>query len=237
MHLYGQTADIDPILKIAHHYGLKVIEDAAQAHGAKYKGRMAGSLGDAAGWSFYPAKNMGAIGDAGAITTNDDALANRLFVLRNYGSRKKYNNEVKGINSRLDPLQAAFLKVKLVHLDEWNTRRKKIVSTYFSTLSGIPDLVVPYVPPWTEPCWHQFVVRHPNRDALCEHLNYYGVETLIHYPIPPHLSDAYIDAGIQKNGFPITEHLAQTLLSLPIGPHLTPGQQESVVKAIKEFCL
>jgi dTDP-4-amino-4,6-dideoxygalactose transaminase len=220
VHLYGQPADMDPILDIAHKHGLKVIEDNAQAQGARYKGRRTGSLGDAAGSSFYPGKNLGAFGDAGAVTTNDDTLAEKVRVLRNYGSKKKYYNDVKGYNSRLDELQAAFLRVKLKKMDEWNGRRRAVVENYLKGLRGASDLILPFVPVWAEPVWHLFVVRCSQRDALQEKLGAAGISTLVHYPIPPHLSGAYADEKWQCGKFPIAEELAKTVLSLPMGPHL-----------------
>lgn len=235
VHLYGQPADMDAINAIARKHNLKVIEDAAQAHGARYKGRRVGALGDAAGWSFYPGKNLGAIGDAGAITTNDPVIAEKVRVLRNYGSRVKYFNEVKGFNSRLDPLQAAFLSAKLKHLDEWNTRRKILVQQYVSGLSKAPDLIVPHVPEWAEPVWHLFVVRHAQRDALQQHLHAAEIGTLIHYPVPPHLSEAYRDAGWRAGQFPLAEQLAQSVLSLPMGPHLSTSAAEIVIDEITKF--
>jgi dTDP-4-amino-4,6-dideoxygalactose transaminase len=233
VHLYGQATDMDPILEIAHHYHLKVIEDAAQAQGTRYQHRVAGSLGDAAGFSFYPGKNLGAFGDAGAIVTNDDQLAEKVKVLRNYGSKVKYYNEIKGYNSRLDPLQAAFLRVKLKHLDEWNERRRQNARFYLQSMVGLPGLVLPYVPEWSQPIWHQFIIRHIRRDTLQAALNHAGISTLIHYPIPPHLSDAYADAGWKQGDFPITEEIAQTVLSIPMGPHTKPGDIEEVVAVIK----
>jgi dTDP-4-amino-4,6-dideoxygalactose transaminase len=221
VHLYGQTADMDAILDIAVRRGLKVLEDAAQAHGACHKGRKAGAMGDAAGWSFYPGKNLGAFGDAGAVTTNDDGLADRVRVLRNYGSRKKYFNEVKGFNSRLDPLQAAFLRVKLKHLDEWNERRRAVARLYLKELAGVPGLVLPSVLEGTEPCWHLFVVRHAQRDLLQKHLTENGIGTLIHYPVPPHRSEAYAGEIPPSTSLPLAEQLAGTVLSLPMGPHLS----------------
>ena len=175
VHLYGQTADMDPIIAIAEKHGLKVLEDAAQAQGARYKGRCVGSLGDAAGHSFYPTKNLGAFGDAGAVTTNDTKLADKVRMLRNYGSRQRYHNEVNGFNSRLDELQAAFLRVKLRHLDEWNARRRKIAALYLSELSTLnPHLTLPHVPDWADPAWHLFVIRHPCRNALQDGLSQSG---------------------------------------------------------------
>jgi dTDP-4-amino-4,6-dideoxygalactose transaminase len=221
VHLYGQPADMDCLNDIASEFGLKVIEDAAQAHGALYKGRRVGVLGDGAGFSFYPGKNLGALGDGGAVTTNDAELADRVRMLRNYGSRIKYHNEVKGFNSRLDELQAALLRVKLSKLDEWNTRRKGLAVQYLKTLGGVSDLVLPLVTKWADPVWHLFVVRHPQREVLQQHLASEGIGTLIHYPVPPHLSDAYADEGWGLGDFPTTEAMAREVLSLPLGPHLS----------------
>jgi len=236
VHLYGQPADMDPILELAACHGLKVIEDNAQAQGARYKGRRTGSLGDAAGNSFYPGKNLGAFGDGGAITTDDDALADRIRTLRNYGSRRKYYNEVKGFNSRLDELQAAFLRVKLKKLDEWNARRVVVADNYLINMSGVEGLVLPFVPEWCDPVWHLFVVRHRKRDELQQKLMAAGVGTLIHYPVPPHLSGAYASEKWCRGDYPIAETLANTVLSLPIGPHLTPEQSESVIGQVNGSC-
>lgn len=235
VHLYGQPADMGPLMALADRTNLKLIEDAAQAQGACYMERKAGNLGHAAGFSFYPGKNLGAQGDAGAVTTNDDALADQVRTLRNYGSKVKYYNEVKGYNSRLDEMQAAFLRVKLHHLDEWNRRRNAIASFYLDSLADIPGLILPYVPEGVEPIWHIFLVRHPNRDELQKHLANYGIGTLIHYPVPPHLSGAYADLGIEKGTLPLAESIASTVLSLPMGPHLSVEEAESVVRAIREF--
>jgi dTDP-4-amino-4,6-dideoxygalactose transaminase len=229
VHLYGQPADMDSILKIAQKHGLKVIEDNAQAQGARYKGQHTGSLGDAAGNSFYPGKNLGAFGDAGAVTTNDGTLAEKVRVLRNYGSKKKYYNEVKGYNSRLDELQAAFLRVKLKKMDEWNGRRRAVAENYLQGLRGATDLTLPFVPEWAEPAWHLFVVRHPKRDLLQQKLTEAEIGTLIHYPVPPHLSGAYADAKWNCGNFPIAENMADTVLSLPVGPHLPSHQVEQVI--------
>ena len=237
VHLYGQPADMDPIGEVAQRHGLKVLEDAAQAHGARYKGRRTGSLGDAAAWSFYPGKNLGAFGDAGAVTTDDADLADRLRVLRNYGSRVKYHNEVKGFNSRLDPLQAAFLRVKLAHVDEWNKRRARVAAVYLEGLRDTPALVLPYVPEWAQPCWHLFVLRHPRRDELRARLAEAGIGTLIHYPVPPHLSGAYAAPHYPAGAFPLAEELASTVLSLPIGPHLTLQDAESTLLAVRRACV
>lgn len=235
VHLYGQTAEMAPLMEIARRHNLRVIEDAAQAHGATVDGRRAGGLGDAAGWSFYPTKNLGAIGDAGAVTTNDDQLADKIRLLRNYGSRTKYFNEMKGFNSRLAPLQAAMLRVKLQHLDEWNERRRTLAQTYLRALEDASSLQLPQVPSHMDAVWHVFVVRHARRDALQEYLKSKDVGTLIHYPVPPHLSDAYADMGFHKGDFPLTERMAETVLSLPMGPHVSPEQAQAVISELREF--
>ena len=231
VHLYGQPANMDEILAIARKHGLKVLEDGAQAHGARYKGQRLGAHGDAVAWSFYPGKNLGAMGDGGAVTTNDPQLADRLRVLRNYGSRVKYVNEVQGYNSRLDPLQAAILRVKLAHLDEWNERRRAIAARYQSGLAGC-GLTLPHVPEWAEPVWHLYVVQHPQRDALQQALNDAGVGTLIHYPIPPHRQQAYAQTDSKKGGCLKAEHMAVSVLSLPVGPHLSALQVDTTIDAI-----
>ncbi len=231
VHLYGQPADMDPILAIARARGLKVIEDNAQAQGALYKGRRTGGLGDAAGNSFYPGKNLGAFGDGGAVTTNDSVLADRIRTLRNYGSKKKYYNDFKGYNSRLDEMQAAFLRVKLKKLDEWNHRRAKLASIYREKMR-LAGLALPYVPAWAEPVWHLYVVQHDKRDALQQKLNESGIGTLIHYPVPPHLSGAYADMNLREGSFPIAEKLSRTVLSLPMGPHLTEAQANETVEQV-----
>ena len=220
VHLYGQPADMDPILAIAHKYNLRVLEDGAQAHGARYKGQRLGAHGDAVTWSFYPGKNLGAMGDGGAITTNDAQLADRIRVLRNYGSRVKYINEVQGYNSRLDPLQAAILRVKLSHLDAWNARRSCTAKRY---QQGFADcgLTLPHVPDWAAPVWHLYVIQHAQRDVLREQMSEKGIDTLIHYPVPPHLQQAYAAAGYVHGQFPIAEKIASQCLSFPMGPHLT----------------
>lgn len=235
VHLYGQPADMDPILKIAGQYGLKVIEDAAQAHGAQYKGHRVGGLGNAAGFSFYPVKNLGALGDAGAVVTNDQELAGKVRAQGNYGSRTKYYHEVKGVNSRLDALQAAFLRVKLKHLEEWNTRRRACARRYLEGLADISELTLPYVPEWAEPAWHLFVVRHLRRDSLQKHLTKSGIGTQIHYPVPPHLSEAYAEEGWKVGDFSMSERLANTVLSLPMGPHLESSLQDEVIDSVKQY--
>lgn len=216
VHLYGQPADLDPILAIARKHGLRVLEDAAQAHGARYKGRRIGAHGDAVAWSFYPGKNLGALGDGGAVTTNDPEIADRIRVLRNYGSRVKYVNEVKGFNSRLDPIQAGVLRVKLRALDEWNDRRKVIARKYLEGLAG-SRVVLPKVPEWADPVWHLFVIRHQERDGLMKRLTESGVGTMIHYPIPPHLQEAYAEIVFEVGAFPLAERMAAEVVSLPIG--------------------
>lgn len=233
VHLYGQPADMDPILAVARRHGLKVIEDSAQGHGARYKGKRAGSLGDAAGFSFYPGKNLGAFSDGGAVTTDDPELDSRIRGLRNYGSRVKYHHDFKGINSRLDELQAAFLAVKLKNLDAWNDRRKKLAALYLSELAGVPDLTLPRIIPEADSVWHLFVVRHPRRDALQKKLGEAGVGTLIHYPFPPHLTDAYREMEFAAGSFPAAEELARTVLSLPIGPHVRVEEARHVIGSIK----
>jgi len=232
VHLYGQTADMDPLVALAEKHGLKVIEDNAQAQGARYKGRRTGSLGHAAGHSFYPGKNLGAFGDGGAITTDDAAVADKVRVLRNYGSRKKYYNEVKGYNSRLDEMQAALLRVKLPVLDEWNARRTTIAKRFLKEIKQVNGLLLPHVPDWAEPAWHLFVIRHPQRDALQQKLTAAGIGTLIHYPVPAHLSGAYEDLEWKRGSFPLAETSADTVLSLPIGPHLTSSQADLVIQAV-----
>ncbi len=235
VHLYGLPADMEPINEIADKHGLKIIEDAAQAHGASYKGQRAGGLSDAAGFSFYPGKNLGAFGDGGAVVTNDDDLAEKVKLLRNYGSSRKYYNEVKGFNTRLDSLQAAFLRVRLKYLDTWNERRRKTAGIYHKELSDLPGLILPVIPLETIPVWHQFVVRHEKRDDLQQAMEQQGIGTLIHYPVPPHLSEAYISHDLKKGDFPVTEMLADTVLSLPIGPHLDKQSQDFVVSVIRDY--
>lgn len=233
VHLYGQPADLRSILDIARRHGLRVLEDAAQAHGAAFEGRRIGAHGDAVAWSFYPGKNLGALGDGGAVTTDDAALAERLRVLRNYGSRVKYHNEVIGWNSRLDELQAALLRVKLPHLDAENQRRAQIAAQYLDGLAGL-DLVLPTVPAFAMPVWHLFVVRHPHRDELARRLSERQVGTMIHYPVPPHLQPAYAPLGLARGALPISEAIHEQVLSLPIGPTQTDAQTEQVIAALRQ---
>lgn len=234
VHLYGQTAEMDAINSLAQKHSLKVIEDTAQAHGARYRGKMAGNLGNAAGWSFYPGKNLGALGDAGAVTTDDPVLADKIRTLRNYGSKVKYYNLEKGFNSRLDELQAALLRAKLPHIDAWNARRIQIAEMYLEALKDT-DLLLPLVPEGMQPCWHLFVVRSKRREALQAHLKEAGIGTMIHYPVPPHLQEAYRELELPEGSFPISEAIHREALSLPMGPHLSPQDAELVIEAIKTF--
>lgn len=233
VHLYGQPADMDPILATARKHNLKVLEDGAQAHGARYKGQPLGAHGDIVAWSFYPGKNLGAFGDGGAITTNDSEIAERIRVLGNYGSRVKYVNEVRGFNSRLDPIQAAILRVKLKVLDKWNSRRAEIALRYRAALSGA-TVKLPFTPEWADPAWHVYAIQHPRRDALQKTLGEAGIGTLIHYPTPPHRQQAYASAGYAQGQFPIAEQLAKQELSLPIGPHLHTNDIDAVILGLQQ---
>lgn len=237
VHLYGQPADMAPILAVAQKHNLKVIEDAAQAHGARYRGTRTGHLGDAAAFSFYPGKNLGALGDGGGIVTNDGPLAELIRTYRNYGSQKKYHNLVQGFNSRLDELQAALLNVKLEKLEADNQRRSAISRIYSERLAGISDLTLPLVPKWADPVWHLYVVRHPRRDELMQFLGKAGIGTIVHYPIAPHLQEAYADMGYHTGDFPIAEAIHREILSLPIGPHMTLKQAEEVAAAVRAAVL
>lgn len=225
VHLYGRPADMVPIKHVAAKHGLRVIEDAAQAHGARYQGCRAGSLGDAAAFSFYPAKNLGAFGDGGAITTSDAELAAQLRSLRNYGSSAKYVHDLLGLNSRLDPLQAAMLRIKLRHLDDWNARRLSRAECYRQRLTGT-KVLLPASDDGFESVFHLFVVRTPHRDKLQTSLKEVGIETLIHYPIPPHKQGAY--GSMRGHVLPVAERLSNEVLSLPMGPHLSTGEVEEV---------
>ena len=232
VHLYGQPADMDPISVLAAKHGLIVIEDAAQAHGARYKGRRAGSLGHAAATSFYPGKNLGALGDGGAVLTNDDAIAEKVKQLRNYGSKIKYQHDLAGYNSRLDEMQAAFLRVKLAVLDEWNARRREIATQYSTLLAGA-DIDLPLIPEYAEPVWHLYVIRSKHRDALKAHLDQQGVSTVIHYPIPPHRQACYQD--FKGHNLPIAAMLAEEMLSLPMSSALAEKEIVHVVSSVLEF--
>lgn len=234
VHLYGQACDMDPIMAIARSHGLKVVEDCAQAHGATYKGRRVGTFGDAAGFSFYPGKNLGALGDAGAVVTNDDALAERVRALGNYGSDYKYHHIYKGNNSRLDELQAAFLLAKLPHLDRMNAERRRIADRYISGMHN-PRVELPCVRADCVPVWHIFAVRCDARDALEQYLEDCGIGTNKHYPIPIHLQECYRDLGFKRGDFPIAEAISATELSLPMYYGMTEGEIEYVIDAINAF--
>lgn len=234
VHLYGQPADLDSILGIARRHGLRVLSDGAQAHGATYKGKGIGMYGDAVAWSFYPGKNLGAFGDGGAVTTDDADLADRIRVLRNYGSRAKYVNEIKGLNSRLDPIQAAVLGVKLNRLDNWNNHRRVLAARYNEAFATSP-WGLPHAPEWADPVWHLYVIRTCYRETLQGYLTNQGIGTLVHYPIPPHLQQAYAELGYTRGDFPIAEAMANEVLSLPMGPHLSFDEQDKVIAALLEF--
>lgn len=221
VHLYGQTCDMDAISKIAKKYNLKVIEDSAQSHGAYYGQKRSGNLGDASGFSFYPGKNLGALGDGGAVTTNDDELARTIHALGNYGSHKKYENLYKGVNSRLDEIQAAMLRVKLKYLDEEIEKRREIATFYLDNIKNA-NIILPVVHNQKHHVWHLFVIRVTNRDSLQKHLTENGIQTLIHYPIPPHKQDAYSEW--KSEHYPIAEQIHDEVLSLPIGSHLDTGK-------------
>lgn len=229
VHLYGQPADMDTISAIAARHGLIVIEDAAQAQGARYKGRKVGGLGHAAATSFYPGKNLGALGDGGAVLTNDDAIADKVRLLRNYGSRVKYQHDEAGYNTRLDEMQAAFLRVKLALLDTWNSRRADVARRYTAGLAGL-DLGLPVIPDWAHPVWHLYVVRSRQRDQLRTCLEQSGVSTLIHYPIAPHRQHCYAD--FSGHHLPVAEQLAAEVLSLPMSPFLSEDQCARTIKVI-----
>ena len=232
VHLYGQPADMDPILTIGRKHGLRVLEDGAQAHGARYKGKKVGAHSDVVAWSFYPGKNLGAYGDGGAITTDNPEIADRIRVLRNYGSRVKYVNEVRGFNSRLDALQAAVLRVKLQHLDRWNNARRAIAVSYLTGLADI-GVTLPVVPDWAEPVWHLFVLRSTNRNELQQKLHGAGIGTMIHYPIPPHLSGAYKDLKFADQNCAIAEVLSNEILSIPISPYLQASDVADIIGFLK----
>ena len=229
VHLYGQAADMAPICEIARRHGLKVIEDAAQAHGALYRGRRTGSLGDAAGFSFYPGKNLGALGDAGAVTTDDEELYARVKALGNYGSDRKYHHVYKGVNSRLDELQAAFLDIRLRALDADNERRREISRAYRSGIAN-PRIVLPAVADEQSHVWHLFVVRCDDRASLVRHLEERGIQTNVHYPTPPHLQGAY--AEWKDRSYPVTEAIHREVLSLPISPVMADDEVVQVIETV-----
>lgn len=234
VHLYGLPADMEPLLSLAERRGIAVLEDAAQAHGARYQGKRIGAHGDVVAWSFYPGKNLGAFGDGGAVTTDDAKLAESLRVLRNYGSRVKYVNEVQGVNSRLDEIQAAVLRVKLARLDEWNERRRRLAERYHERLAELP-LELPVEPPGRESAWHLYVVRSSEREALREHLAADGIDSLIHYPIPPHAQQAYAGLAFPRDAFPEANAIHDEVFSLPIGPHMSDEQQDRVIDSLTRY--
>lgn len=234
VHLYGQAADMGPIMTLAKQHGLKVVEDAAQAHGARLSGRRTGGLGHAAGFSFYPGKNLGALGDGGAVTTNDPGLFERIRTLRNYGSGTKYYNDEIGYNSRLDELQAAFLRIKLRDLDQQNQIRRTIAKQYTEGFKDL-SLTLPKFDTKQEPVWHLYVVRSSKRTALIEHLNACGVGTVIHYPVAPHMQKAYQHLHLGKGSFPLAEVLQEEVLSLPVDPTMTHSQIEHVIQSVCSF--
>lgn len=237
VHLYGRMADMDPIMAIAHKYGLKVIEDAAQAHGATYKGRKAGSIGDAAGFSFYPGKNLGALGDGGIVTTNNRELAEKIRKLGNYGATVKYHHELQGTNSRLDEMQAGFLRIKLQHLDDWNKYRNRIAARYCNEIKN-PAIALPYLSDNTYYCvWHVFAIRCHNREQLEHYLDQKGILTVKHYPIPIHMQGAYKNLKIPQGAFPIAEEISSTELSLPMYYGISDEQVSYVVDALNDFAI
>ena len=241
VHLYGQMADMDAILEIAERYQLIVVEDACQGHGAQYfsqKGnrwRTAGSMGRAAAFSFYPGKNLGACGEAGAITTNDEVLARKMRMLRDHGQARKYYHDIEGYNGRLDSLQAGILTAKLTHLTQWNSGRQSAAQRYDDLLSSVQEVVKPYCPDWARAVFHLYVVRVEDREGLQKHLAEANIGTGIHYPAPLHLQKAYESLGHKRGDFPVTERIAGEIVSLPMFPHITADQQSRVVEAIKGF--
>jgi dTDP-4-amino-4,6-dideoxygalactose transaminase len=235
VHLYGQACAMDSILEIASKFGLFVIEDNAQAHGASWLGKLTGSWGHVNATSFYPGKNLGALGDAGAVTTNELAFAQKAMTLRNYGSNKKYFNEVIGYNNRLDEIQASFLRIKIKSIESWNEERRKIAALYDNGLAGIGDLILPMKDQSATHVYHLYVIRTNRRDALQNNLEKCGVGTLIHYPVPPHMQKAYQFLNFKEGDFPIAEELSKTSLSLPIWPGMKFQEIEFVISSIKRF--
>jgi dTDP-4-amino-4,6-dideoxygalactose transaminase len=243
VHLYGQMADMDAILDLATQYNLIVVEDACQAHGAEYfsrkenRWRRAGSMGNAAAFSFYPGKNLGACGEAGAVTTNDENVAQICRKLREHGQSKKYFHDIEGYNGRLDAIQAGILRVKLQHLPAWNEQRRECARIYDDLLAGAVERVVtPHVPAWSHPVYHLYAVRVRDRERVQKHLTEAGIGTGVHYPIPLHLSTAYVSLGFGPGDFPIAEHAARSVLSLPMFPGLLPERQSRVARALLEVC-
>jgi dTDP-4-amino-4,6-dideoxygalactose transaminase len=232
VHLYGQPADLNHLISIAKQNNLKLIEDAAQAHGASYFDKKIGSHSDFVAWSFYPGKNLGAFGDAGAITTNNKELAEKVRKISNYGSEVKYVNDVLGVNSRLDPIQAAFLNIKLASIETWNAHRAK-VAEYYNTYLKDCGLELPFVDDNRKSAWHLYVIRHPKRDQIVYEMSKLGIQILIHYPIPPHLQNAYANLGYKLGDFPIAESLANEVMSLPLGPHIKSEEVRYVVRSLR----
>lgn len=235
VHLYGQPCQMPEIIALARQYGLLVIEDNAQAQGATFKGQLTGSFGDASGTSFYPTKNLGALGDAGAITTNNADLTEQMRLLRNYGSEQKNHHELLGYNSRLDELQAAVLRVKLEYLPNWTQQRRQLAAWYNEYITDIPGLRLPAVAVGAEPVWHLYVVHTAQRAALQQHLAALGIGTLVHYPVPPHLQPAYSHLGLPFGALPIAEELAATCLSLPLWPGMTEATVAAIAQAVRGF--
>jgi dTDP-4-amino-4,6-dideoxygalactose transaminase len=233
-HLFGQPADLDPLLAVARRHGLRVVEDAAQAHGARYKGRRVGAHGDLVAWSFYPTKNLGAMGDGGAVTTNDPKVAEGVRTLGRYGFDAPHSLVRRGVNSRLDPLQAAILAAKLPHLDRWTERRRGVAAAYRDGLAGTP-LVLPWAPDWADPAWHLYVVRTEQRDGLAAWLAGRGIASDLHYPVPPHLQPALAEAGRGPGSYPVAERLAREALSLPMGPHLAAEGLAATIAAVQDW--
>jgi len=234
VHIYGQPANMDEIVSIARKHGIKIVEDAAQAHGSRYKGKRVGSLGDVACFSFYPTKSLGACGDAGMIVTSDQSIYEKALMLRDYGRKGRYEHKIKGTNSRLDTLQAVVLNAKLKHLDAWNDMRAKNAAYYAELLQSVKEVVTPVIKSDRTHVFQTYAVQVPNRDKVMESLKAKGVGALIHYPIPLHLQEAYADLGYKRGDFPVSEALADNVLSLPMFPHMTKEQVEVVVKALKE---
>lgn len=235
VHLYGQACQMDEIMQIAASHNLYVVEDNAQAHGATFNGKLTGSFGQVNGTSFYPGKNLGALGDGGGVTTNDNELYKKIKILRNYGSEKKYYNEVKGYNSRLDELQAAVLSVKLKYLDEFTALRIKNAQLYNTQLNGVGDIITPIVYPGASHVYHLYIIRTNHRDALQKYLNDKQIGTLLHYPVPPHLQKAYTDLNLQKGAFPLAEGFSDTMISLPMYPGLTEDEITYITGSIRTF--
>ncbi len=243
VHIYGQTADMDPILDLARRYKLIVVEDACQAHGAEYfsqrdnKWKKAGTMGRAGAFSFYPGKNLGACGEAGAVTTNDEEMARKIRMLRDHGQSKKYYHDMEGYNGRLDSIQAGILSVKLRRLAEWNRKRQEAAARYHEMLSSIEGVIAPHQPDWSKSVYHLYVIRVQDRDEFQKHLAAAKIDTGIHYPIPLHLQKAYENFGYKKGDFPVTEKVALEIVSLPMYPGLTPEQQRRVVEKVQEFTM